>query len=227
MHETAQQTLEEIRGLGQMINQKMTSARDLTSTLSILEERLTNNGEIALRTFDTIPQMVSLIQGGQNALASALTSIQTQQADAATVNEQTAQTMAQMPALFNQLSMRMADELSAIQHQGEIHATVAARLGELGGAISENSGNITRDSLAARQVQIDLVKHLAGQNNSIKTMAVIPETLTTITEALRRQNVMAQTIVDEMRVSRATIVKDVRLELREAVRELASGAQPK
>jgi hypothetical protein len=224
MHETAQQTLEEIRGLGQMINQKMTSARDLSSTLSILEERLTNNGEIALRTFDTIPQMVTLIQNGQNALASALTSIQAQQADAATINEQTAQTMGQMPALFNQLSMRMADELSAIQHQGEIHATVAARLGELGGAISENSGNITRDSLAARQVQVDLVKHLAGQNNSIQTMAVIPETLTTITEALRKSNVMAQTIVDEMRVGRTTIVKDVRLELREAVREMATNA---
>jgi predicted nucleic acid-binding Zn-ribbon protein len=224
MHETAQQTLEEIRGLGQMINQKMTSARDLSSTLSILEERLNNNGEIALRTFDALPALVTLMQSGQTALASALTSIQSQQSDASTVNEQTAQTMAQLPALFNQLSMRMADELSAIQHQGEIHATVAARLGELGGAISENSGNITRDSLAARQVQVDLVKHMAGQNNSIKTMAVIPETLTSITEALRRQNVMAQTIVDEMRVSRATIVKDVRLELREAVRELAAGA---
>ena len=93
MHETAQQTLEEIRSLGQMINQKMTSARDLSSTLSILEERLTNNGEIALRTFDTIPQLVSLMQSGQNALASALTSIQTQQSDASTINEQTAQTM--------------------------------------------------------------------------------------------------------------------------------------
>ncbi|HEY4074598.1 MAG TPA: biopolymer transporter ExbB [Herbaspirillum sp.] len=224
MHETAQQTLEEIRSLGQMINQKMTSARDLSSTLSILEERLTNNGEIALRTFDALPQLVSLMQSGQNALASALTSIQTQQSDASTINEQTAQTMGQLPALFNQLSMRMADELSAIQHQGEIHATVAARLGELGGAISENSGNITRDALAARQVQVDLVKHMAGQNNSIKSMSVIPENLASITEALRRSNVMAQTIVDEMRTGRATIVKDVRLELREAVRELASNA---
>lgn len=224
MHETAQQTLEEIRNLGQMLNQKMTSARDLSSTLSILEERLTSNGDIATRTFDTIPQVISLMQNGQTALAATLTDVQKQLTDAGTVNEQTAQTMGLLPALFTQMSVRMADELSAIQHQGEIHATVAARLGELGAAISENSGNITRDSLALRQVQVDLVKHMAGQNNSIKNMSVIPESLTSITEALRRSNVMAQTIVDEMRVGRTTIVKDVRLELREAIREIGTGA---
>lgn len=224
MHEVGQQTLEEIRNLGQIINQKVTSARDLTDSLSLLEERLSVNGDIALRSFDVLPQIVASMQNGQHQVEVALNSLASQQAEIATIHEKSAQHLAQLPGLLTQVSIRMADELGAIQHQGEIHATVAARLGELGATIGENSSNITRDALSARQLQIDLAKHMAMQNDRIKDLSAIPAALTTISEALMRQNVMSQTIIDEMRSGRQTMIKDLRLELREAAREIAATA---
>lgn len=221
MHEVGQQTLEEIRNVGQIINQKMTSARDLTQSLSLLEERLSVNGDIALRSFDMLPKIVSTMEGGQMSLSSALTSLQAQQSEAANMTEKTAQHIAQMPTLLNQISIRIADELGAIQHQGEIHSAVSERLGELGKAIGENSSNMTRDALSSRQLQIDLAKHMAMMNDRVKNLTAIPTSLTSITEALMRQNINTQTVIDEMRSGRQTMVKDLRLEMREAIRELS------
>ena len=221
MHEVGQQTLEEIRGLGQLINQKLESTQDITQSLSLLNERLSVNGDIALRSFDVLPQIVGTMQSGQTALSSALSSLQAQQADAANVQEKTAQHIAQLPGLLSQVSIRLGDELNAIQHQAEIHSNVATRLGQLGTVIGENSANITRDALAARQLQIDLAKHMAMQNERIKGLDAIPQALANISEALVRQNVMSQTIIEEMRNGRQTMIKDLRLELREAMRELA------
>ena len=221
MHEVGQQTLEEIRGLGQLINQKLESTQDITQSLSLLNERLSVNGDIALRSFDVLPQIVGAMQSGQTALSSALSSLQAQQADAANVQEKTAQHIAQLPGLLSQVSIRLGDELNAIQHQAEIHSNVATRLGQLGTVIGENSANITRDALAARQLQIDLAKHMAMQNERIKGLDAIPQALANISEALVRQNVMSQTIIEEMRNGRQTMIKDLRLELREAMRELA------
>jgi len=221
MHEVGQQTLEEIRGLGQLINQKLESTQDITQSLSLLNERLSVNGDIALRSFDVLPQIVGTMQSGQTALSSALSSLQAQQADAANVQEKTAQHIAQLPGLLSQVSIRLGDELNAIQHQAEIHPNVAPRLGQLGTVIGENSANITRDALAARQLQIDLAKHMAMQNERIKGLDAIPQALANISEALVRQNVMSQTIIEEMRNGRQTMIKDLRLELREAMRELA------
>ena len=222
MHEVGQQTLEEIRNVGQIINQKMTSARDLTQSLSLLEERLSVNGDIALRSFDMLPKVVSTMESGQMSLQSALTSLQAQQSEAANMTEKTAQHIAQMPTLLNQISIRIADELGAIQHQGEIHSAVSERLGELGKAIGENSSNMTRDALSSRQLQIDLAKHMAMMNDRVKNLTAIPTSLTSITEALMRQNINTQTVIDEMRSGRQTMVKDLRLEMREAIRELAT-----
>lgn len=221
MHEVGQQTLEEIRNVGQIINQKMTSARDLTQSLSLLEERLSVNGDIALRSFDMLPKIVSTMESGQMSLSSALTSMQAQQSEAANMTEKTAQHIAQMPTLLNQISIRIADELGAIQHQGEIHSAVSERLGELGKAIGENSSNMTRDALSSRQLQIDLAKHMAMMNDRVKNLGAIPTSLTSITEALMRQNINTQTVIDEMRSGRQTMVKDLRLEMREAIRELS------
>lgn len=179
------------------------------------------NGDIALRSFDVLPQIVGTMQSGQTALSSALSSLQAQQADAANVQEKTAQHIAQLPGLLSQVSIRLGDELNAIQHQAEIHSNVATRLGQLGTVIGENSANITRDALAARQLQIDLAKHMAMQNERIKGLDAIPQALANISEALVRQNVMSQTIIEEMRNGRQTMIKDLRLELREAMRELA------
>jgi hypothetical protein len=222
MHEVGQQTLEEIRNVGQIINQKMTSARDLTQSLSLLEERLSVNGDIALRSFDMLPKVVSTMESGQMSLSSALTSLQAQQSEAANMTEKTAQHIAQMPTLLNQISIRIADELGAIQHQGEIHSAVSERLGELGKAIGENSSNMTRDALSSRQLQIDLAKHMAMMNDRVKNLTAIPTSLTSITEALMRQNINTQTVIDEMRSGRQTMVKDLRLEMREAIRELST-----
>jgi exonuclease VII small subunit len=222
MHEVGQQTLEEIRNVGQIINQKMTSARDLTQSLSLLEERLSVNGDIALRSFDMLPKVVSTMESGQMSLQSALTSLQAQQSEAANMTEKTAQHIAQMPTLLNQISIRIADELGAIQHQGEIHSAVSERLGELGKAIGENSSNMTRDALSSRQLQIDLAKHMAMMNDRVKNLTAIPTSLTSITEALMRQNINTQTVIDEMRSGRQTMVKDLRLEMREAIRELST-----
>ncbi|WP_428282374.1 hypothetical protein, partial [Lactococcus lactis] len=86
-HETAQQTLEEIRNVGQLINTKITSARDLSDSLSSLEERLSVNGDIANRTFEVMPQIVSTIQAGQLALSTALNSLQAQQGEISNMNE--------------------------------------------------------------------------------------------------------------------------------------------
>lgn len=227
MHEVGQQTLEEIRNLGQIINQKMTSTQDITQSLSLLSERLSVNGDIALRSFDVLPQIVGTIQSGQNSLSSALSSIQSQQSDLAGLHEKSAQHIAQLPGLLNQVSIRIADELNAIQHQSEIHSTVATRLGQLGTVIGENSSNITRDALAARQLQIDMAKHMAMQNERIKGLDAIPQALAGISEALMRQNVMSQTIIEEMRSGRQTMIKDLRLELREAMRELATRSENK
>ncbi|MBW9332700.1 MULTISPECIES: biopolymer transporter ExbB [Herbaspirillum] len=222
MHETAQQTLEEIRNVGQLINTKITSARDLSDSLSSLEERLSVNGDIANRTFEVLPQIVTTIQAGQLALSSALNSLQTQQGEISNMNEKNAQNIAQLPALLNQISVRLADEMGAIQYQGELQATVAARLNELGNTIGENSSNMARDALSARQLQIDLAKHMATQNDRVKNLGAIPQSLTSITEALMRQNINWQTVIEEMRSGRQTMVKDLRLELREAIRELTA-----
>lgn len=222
MQEVGQATLEEIRSLGQLINQKLASTDDITQSMSLLNERLNVNGDIALRTFDLLPQVVSIMQSGQTAVSSALSSLQSQQTELANLQEKSAQHIAQLPALLSQVSIRLADELNAIQHQGEIHANVATRLGQLGTVIGENSANITRDAAAARQLQIDLAKHMAMQNERIKGLDVIPQTLAGISEALMRQNVMSQTILEEMRNGRQTMIKDLRLELREAMRELSS-----
>jgi len=222
MHETGQATLEEIRNLGQLLNQKMTSSQDITQSISLLNERLSVNGDIALRSFDVLPQIVSTMQSGQTSISSALSNLQSQQSDLANVYEKSAQHIAQLPGLLSQVSIRMGDELNAIQHQAEIHSTVATRLGQLGTVISENSTNITRDAAAARQLQIDLAKHMAMQNERIKGLDAIPQALASISEALVRQNVMSQTIIEEMRNGRQTMIKDLRLELREAMRELSS-----
>ena len=222
MHETAQQTLEEIRNVGQLINTKITSARDLSDSLSSLEERLSVNGDIANRTFEVMPQIVSTIQAGQLALSTALSSLQAQQGEISNMNEKNAQNIAQLPALLNQISVRLADEMGAIQYQGELQATVAARLNELGNTIGENSSNMARDALSARQLQIDLAKHMAMQNDRVKNLGAIPQSLTSITEALMRQNINWQTVIDEMRTGRQTMVKDLRLELREAIREITA-----
>lgn len=227
MHEVGQQTLEEIRGLGQMINQKLESTQDITQSLSLLNERLSVNGDIALRSFDVLPQIVGAMQSGQTAVSSALSSLHAQQADLANVHEKTAQHIAQLPGLLSQVSIRLGDELNAIQHQAEIHSNVATRLGQLGTVIGENSGNITRDALAARQLQIDLAKHMAMQNERIKGLDAIPQALANINEALVRQNVMSQTIIEEMRNGRQTMIKDLRLELREAMRELGNRSDVK
>jgi hypothetical protein len=221
MHEVGQQTLEEIRNVGQIINQKVTSARDLTQSLSLLEERLSVNGDIALRSFDMLPKIVSTMESGQSALSSMMGSVLAQQSEVANVNEKSAQHIAQMPTLLNQISIRMADELGAIQHQGEIHSTVSTRLGELGKAIGENSSNMTREALSARQLQIDLAKHMATMNDRVKNLGAIPTSMESITEALMRQNINTQTVIEEMRSGRQTMVKDLRLEIREAIRELA------
>lgn len=222
MHETGQATLEEIRNLGHLLNQKMTSSQDITQSISLLNERLSVNGDIALRSFDVLPQIVSTMQSGQTSISSALSNLQSQQSDLANVYEKSAQHIAQLPGLLSQVSIRMGDELNAIQHQAEIHSTVATRLGQLGTVISENSTNITRDAAAARQLQIDLAKHMAMQNERIKGLDAIPQALASISEALVRQNVMSQTIIEEMRNGRQTMIKDLRLELREAMRELSS-----
>lgn len=225
MHEVGQQTLEEIRNVGQIINQKVTSARDLTDSLSQLEERLSVNGDVALRTFDVLPQIVSTIQAGQTALANSLSAIQTQQSEVVNMNDRNAQNIAQLPALLNQISTRLADELGAIQFQGEIHSNVATRLGELGNAIGENTSNMARDALSSRQLQIDLAKHMATQNERVKGLGSISQNMTSITEALMRQNINWQTVIDEMRSGRQTMIKDLRLELREAIREMSAGRQ--
>lgn len=227
MHEVGQQTLEEIRGLGQMINQKLESTQAITQSLSLLNERLSVNGDIALRSFDVLPQIVGAMQSGQTALSSAMSSLQAQQSDVASVHEKTAQHIAQLPGLLSQVSIRLGDELNAIQHQAEIHSNVATRLGQLGTVIGENSANITRDALAARQLQIDLAKHMAMQNERIKGLDAIPQALANISEALVRQNVMSQTIIEEMRNGRQTMIKDLRLELREAMRELSNRGENK
>jgi hypothetical protein len=138
------------------------------------------------------------------------------------MNEKNAQNIAQLPALLNQISVRLADEMGAIQYQGELQATVAARLNELGNTIGENSSNMARDALSARQLQIDLAKHMATQNDRVKNLGAIPQSLTSITEALMRQNINWQTVIEEMRSGRQTMVKDLRLELREAIRELTA-----
>lgn len=221
MHEVGQQTLEEIRTVGQIINQKITSARELSESLALLEERLSVNGDIALRSFDVLPKIVAGMESGQVALTSALTSIQSQQSELTNINEQSAQQIAQMPTLLNQISIRMADELGAIQRQGDIHASVSARLGELGKAITENSSNMTRDASSVRQLQIDMAKHMATMNERIKNFGTIPVAMNSITEALMRQNINTQTVIDEMRSGRQTMVKDLRLEIREAIREIA------
>ncbi len=220
MHEVGQQTLEEIRNVGQIINQKITSARDLTESLSLLEERLSVNGDIALRSFDVLPKIVSTMERGQMALSSALTSLLSQQTESSNVAEKSSQHIAQLPTLLNQISIRMADELGAIQHQGEIHATVSSRLGELGKAIGENSSNMSREALSARQLQIDLAKHMATMNDRVKNLGAIPTSMTSITEALMRQNINTQTVIEEIRSGRQTMVKDLRLEIREAIREI-------
>src|SRR5450830_1657786 len=220
MHEVGQQTLEEIRNVGQIINQKVTSARDLTNSMSLLEERLSVNGDIALRSFDVLPQIVATMERGQMALSSALTSLLSQQTESSNVAEKSSQHIAQLPTLLNQISIRMADELGAIQHQGEIHATVSSRLGELGKAIGENSSNMSREALSARQLQIDLAKHMATMNDRVKNLGAIPTSMTSITEALMRQNINTQTVVEEIRSGRQTMVKDLRLEIREAIREI-------
>jgi len=62
---------------------------------------------------------------------------------------------------------------------------------------------------------------MAMQNERIKGLDAIPQALANISEALVRQNVMSQTIIEEMRNGRQTMIKDLRLELREAMRELA------
>jgi hypothetical protein len=222
MHEVGQQTLEEIRNVGQIINQKVTSARDLSDSLSLLEERLSVNADIANRTFEVLPQIVTTIQAGQTALSSAMTSLQAQQSEISNMNEQSAQNIAQLPALLNQISIRLADEMGAIQHQADIHSSVASRLGELGNTIGENTSNMARDALSARQLQIDLAKHMAMQNDRIKGLGAIPQSLTSITEALMRQNINWQTVIDEMRSGRQTMIKDLRLELREAIREMSA-----
>ncbi|MDY7578541.1 biopolymer transporter ExbB [Herbaspirillum sp. RTI4] len=222
MHEVGQQTLEEIRNLSQIVNQKLASGEDITNSFSLLNERLTVNGDIALRSSDLLPKIVSTMQSGQNALASALSTLQGQQIDQASIYEKSAQHIAQLPALLTQVSTRMADELNAIQYQGEIHASVATRLGQLGTAISENTSNVARDALTARQLQIDMAKHMAMQNERIKGLDSIPEALSSISEALMRQNVNAQTIIEEMRAGRQTLIKDLRLELREAMREIST-----
>ena len=46
--------------------------------------------------------------------------------------------------------------------------------------------------------------------------------MTSITAALMRQNINTQTVIDEMRSGRQTMVKDLRLEIREAIREISS-----
>jgi hypothetical protein len=99
---------------------------------------------------------------------------------------------------------------------------VSERLGELGKAIGENSSNMTRDALSSRQLQIDLAKHMAMMNDRVKNLTAIPTSLTSITEALMRQNINTQTVIDEMRSGRQTMVKDLRLEMREAIRELST-----
>ncbi|WP_293778281.1 biopolymer transporter ExbB [uncultured Oxalicibacterium sp.] len=224
MHEVGQQTLEEIRNLGQLINQKLSSSQDITQSLSVLNERLNLNGDIALRSLDVLPQIVNTMQVGQSAVSSSLNSLQVQQSELASSYERSAQHMAQLPGLLTQISNRMTDELNAIQHQADIHSNVATRLGQLGTVIGENSSNITRDALAARQLQIDLAKHMAAQNERIKGLEAIPQALAGISEALMRQNVLSQTIIEEMRSGRQTMIKDLRLELREAMRELATKA---
>ncbi|WP_232729649.1 methyl-accepting chemotaxis protein [Herbaspirillum huttiense] len=161
-------------------------------------------------------------QAGQLALSTALNSLQAQQGEISNMNEKNAQNIAQLPALLNQISVRLADEMGAIQYQGELQATVAARLNELGNTIGENSSNMARDALSARQLQIDLAKHMAMQNDRVKNLGAIPQSLTSITEALMRQNINWQTVIDEMRTGRQTMVKDLRLELREAIREITA-----
>jgi phage anti-repressor protein len=81
---------------------------------------------------------------------------------------------------------------------------------------------MARDALSARQLQIDLAKHMAMQNDRVKNLGAIPQSLTSITEALMRQNINWQTVIDEMRSGRQTMVKDLRLELREAIREITA-----
>jgi hypothetical protein len=76
-------------------------------------------------------------------------------------------------------------------------------------------------------LQIDLAKHMATQNERIKGLDAIPQALAGISEALVRQNVMSQTIIEEMRNGRQTMIKDLRLELREAMRELARNVDSK
>lgn len=225
MHEVGQQTLEEIRNLGQMVNQKLASTDDITRNLNVLSERLNINGDIALRSFDMLPQIVGTMQNGQNSLSNALSSMQSQQTELASMYERSAQHIAQMPGLLSQIATRMTDELTAIQHQAEIHSSVATRLGQLGTVISENSSNITRDALAARQLQIDLAKHMSVQNERVKSLEAIPQALAGISEALTRQNVLSQSIVEEMRNGRQTMIRDLRLELREAIRELGTRAE--
>jgi hypothetical protein len=222
MHEVGQQTLEEIRNLGQMINQKLASTDDITRNLNVLSERLNINGDVALRSFDMLPQIVGTMQSGQTSLANALSSLQNQQAEMAGMYERSVQHIAQMPGLLSQIATRMTDELTAIQHQAEIHSSVATRLGQLGTVIGENSSNITRDALSARQLQIDLAKHMSVQNERVKSLEAIPQALSSISEALTRQNVLSQSIVEEMRNGRQTMIRDLRLELREAIRELST-----
>ncbi|MFX7849820.1 hypothetical protein ABTK11_22190, partial [Acinetobacter baumannii] len=79
------------------------SARDLSDSLSSLEERLSVNGDIANRTFEVMPQIVSTIQAGQLALSTALNSLQAQQGEISNMNEKNAQNIAQLPALLNQI----------------------------------------------------------------------------------------------------------------------------
>ncbi len=225
MHEVGQQTLEEIRNLGQMVNQKLASTDDITRNLNVLSERLNINGDVALRSFDMLPQIVGTMQSGQASLSNALSSMQNQQAEMAGMYERSVQHIAQMPGLLSQIATRMTDELTAIQHQAEIHSSVATRLGQLGTVIGENSSNITRDALAARQLQIDLAKHMSVQNERVKSLEAIPQALSGISEALTRQNVLSQSIVEEMRNGRQTMIRDLRLELREAIRELGTRAE--
>ena len=84
---------------------------------------------------------------------------------------------------------------------------------------------MARDALSSRQLQIDLAKHMTTMNDRVKNLGAIPQSLTSITEALMRQNINAQTVIDEMRSGRQTMVKDLRLELREAIRELSMATQ--
>jgi hypothetical protein len=62
---------------------------------------------------------------------------------------------------------------------------------------------------------------MAMMNDRVKNLGAIPTSLTSITEALMRQNINTQTVIDEMRSGRQTMVKDLRLEMREAIRELS------